>query len=128
MLLRTDFYGPEANHRPGAGHSRLPNRRGSGTVPPGLARHPGPDPWRPLARAADPDHGLDHLLVVLQPGKIRNRPARPPGALAGPGAPTRHGTALLVRDVCGPGHRHHYCPGAALLLRLFCALPRAPGH
>src|SRR5262249_51068883 len=69
-----------------------------------------------------------HLLAVFEPRKVCDRSPRPAGALAGRGAPARHGAAVLVRGVRGPADRHRRRGGAALRPRLLRPLPRAPGH
>src|SRR5262245_64803506 len=80
-------------------YPRPPGRFDPGGAPQGLARDPGTAPRRPLARAAYPDHVLDHSLVVLGPGEVCHRPPRAAGDLVGRGAPARDGTtAVLVRD------------------------------
>src|SRR5262249_4081546 len=75
-----------------------------------------------------PDHVLGHLLVVLEPGKVCDRPPRPAGALAGPGTAARHGTAFLVRDLRGPGDRRRHRGAAALFPGLLREYAPAPGR
>src|SRR5262249_13668886 len=80
-----------------------------------------------VARPADPDHGLGHSLVVLDPESVSDRSPRATRTLEGPPGPARHRTALLVRDLRGPTDRHPHRPGPALLSRLLRPLPPAPG-